>query len=477
MRVSEHFTLGRNQPTLDFVDVDTVADVPLFLDPRALRLLRSSWGHECVALVQDFFRNVLRLLRADRRDEASGLLGILREPNETHLGLSHGASRGRALGRQSASAVATALAESRAVASGLLEDLEDTILMVEGIDKDIVSDMTTNIIRGPLIAYTQSMCDFYGIPLTEGVDSGPLWDPATSAWFVRHERLPIADGRRILLMPKAIVRKIPEFEHRDYFFNFILPYLQSVELDAAGELVQLLRDGRSRVTKRDLIKKYGSGKPSAVALTERHPELLREYRAVKAARPQSPLNLETMAELTNTPVPDWDALLGAVTSLPPGNATADAYHNAIEALLSALFYPSLAMPQKEFPIHEGRKRVDIRYVNLAQDGFFDWLAKHHASATVFVECKNYSGDPANPELDQLAGRFSPSRGVVGLLLCRTFQDRDLFIRRCRDTASDSRGFIIPLDDQDLAELVSVRRTGDSQALRAQLMRRFERLTM
>ena len=39
MRVSDAFELSRSQPHLDFVDVDTSGDVPVFIDPRALLLL------------------------------------------------------------------------------------------------------------------------------------------------------------------------------------------------------------------------------------------------------------------------------------------------------------------------------------------------------------------------------------------------------------------------------------------------------
>src|SRR5680860_424485 len=44
---------------------------------------------------------------------------------------------------------------------------------------------------------------------------------------------------------------------------------------------------------------------------------------------------------------------------------------------------------------------------MAAQGFFRWLVDHHTAARVIVERKNYSREVANPELDQLTGRFGP----------------------------------------------------------------------
>jgi hypothetical protein len=84
--------------------------------------------------------------------------------------------------------------------------------------------------------------------------------------------------------------------------------------------------------------------------------------------------------------------------------------------------------------HEGRKRIDIVMENGAHTGIFYALPniRRLPCAYVPLECKNYGREVGNPELDQLAGRFSVNRGKVGFLCCREFQDRDLFIRRCRD---------------------------------------------
>lgn len=236
MRVSQYFRLKRNQPTLDFVDVDIAGDLPVFIDPRALRLLGSQWADECVSLIQNFFQTILTLI-AERKDvRAKQLLGVLREPNEVHLGFSGGIARGHGLGTDSAHNVWEALSRSEAVKSGLLEDLEDTILMVEGIASDIVSDITINLLRQPLIHYTQIMCRQYGIPLRPNINSGPLWDPKRLEWFSDFVDLPITARGKLILVPKAIVRRRLDYDVEEYYRHYLLEHLIQVEKQENTEL-------------------------------------------------------------------------------------------------------------------------------------------------------------------------------------------------------------------------------------------------
>ena len=454
MRVSEYYQLGRTQPTLDFVDVDIRGDLRVFVDPKALRLLPTEWGDECVSLIQDFFRHVLQLIRAGQHVEARALLAQLREPNEVHLGLSRDRARGSALGDQSAHDVWDALTRSEAVETGLLEDLEDTILMVPGIADDRVSDISVNLIRGPLIRYTREMAGYHGIPLEPDVDSGPLWNPRTKEWYSELVPLPMTPAGRLLLVPKAVVRRRMTYDVEEYYRHYLLEFLQDLELsNPNSDLVELLKNGRRRVTKKALAEKYGRGKLTVIRQTREHPEVLRRYRRDKEHSIRPALSHQDLANEAGTPPPAWDELLEAVRRLSPGREDSDEYELAVEALLTALFYPDLTNPVRQSRIHDGRKRIDIDYTNAAQSGFFFWLSHHYNAPRVFAECKNYSSDPSNPELDQLAGRFSPSRGKVGLLVCRNLEDKDLFLERCRDTARDDRGFIIALDDDDLAVLV------------------------
>lgn len=473
-RVSTIFKLSRSQATLDFVDVDVERDTRVFVSPRALALMQTDWGDGCVSLIQSFFETVLQLIKDDKNDEAEALLQELREPNETHLGMSHGKSRGRALGNSSAHDVWAALSQSAAAKTGLIQDLEDTVLLIPGISVDIVSDITTNIIRGPLIEYTQEQADQIGIPLTQGVPSGPMWHAGRGEWITKFVELPMTSTGKLLLVPKAIVRRTSLYDTQYFYRHYMLEEMKREELKAGSALVTMLKKG-PKVHKSDLIRKYGNNKKSVIEQTLKRPSVLDKYRKDMRERPFLSLNHEDLENVEGGKPTDWDGLLNSVTSLKTGAEHAEAYEKAIEALLTALFYPDLVHPVYQHEIHEGRKRIDIKYTNMAGVGFFEWLAKHYTAPQIFVECKNYGSEVANPELDQLSGRFGRSRGNVGMLVCRRFKDKAKFQQRCRDTALDDRGYIIALDDEDLKTLVEARKADQEATYREyQLLReRFE----
>jgi hypothetical protein len=452
-RVSKYFSLARDQATLDFVDVPIGNDVTVFLDPSRIRSMETAWSTECSSLLQHFFERLLEHIRTG--DTAAGLrmLEGLSERNEFHLGFSRGRSKGSGIGREFAKDFWDALTNSKAGKSGLLRDIEDACLFIDGVGPDRISDATCNILRGPLIQYTRDMCAYYGIPLQQGVESGPIWNPLHDRWEDSLISLPITPFGKILLVPKIAVRHRLVYDSHGYYRGYLLPSMQIHEKSINSSLVHELKDGRTRVTKKSLMEKYGADKLAIATQTLEHPGVLEKYRK-DTKRTSRPLTHEKLAEIENIDPPRFDELLKAVTTLPSGKDSATAYENSIEALLSALFFPSLSASIKQHEIHEGRKRIDITYINSAQTGFFYWLASHYSSAHIFVECKNYGKEVGNPEVDQLAGRFGPSRGQVGVLICRSIENDKLLEKRCTDTAKDHRGFIIHLTDSDLATLVA-----------------------
>jgi hypothetical protein len=87
---SAHYGLNKSQTQLDFVDIDTDDDIPLFIDPYVFGKSTDAWSLQCDESVLSFFEAVLEAIRGGNVARGRRLLDNLSEPNETCLGLSGG---------------------------------------------------------------------------------------------------------------------------------------------------------------------------------------------------------------------------------------------------------------------------------------------------------------------------------------------------------------------------------------------------
>lgn len=141
-----------------------------------------------------------------------------------------------------------------------------------------------------------------------------------------------------------------------------------------------------------------------------------------------------------------------LATIKSGKKNATTYARAVQTIFAALFPFSLEEGIWEKEINEGRKRIDIVFPNRATDGAFLWARQNYAAKVMVVECKNYSDDPGNPEVDQLAGRMAPHRSMFGVLACRKAKNLDRLMARCIAFKRDLNLLLIPLTDADLVEL-------------------------
>lgn len=448
--MSEFFDLKKSQYELDFVDIDIDKDLPLFLDSYFIKKIKTPFGEEATYDIKTFSDFFMQLLKSGLKKEAEALFGFLGEPNETCLGLSRKKPRGRGIGTEDAKKIFNRIISSKAL--NVLDDLEDIRVFVSGIDKDKISDMVTNIIRGQLIRYTQNQCHLWGIPLATNVPTGYTWNRKELVWEEYFDDMLIIRDQKILLVPKHIVSFSKEYTPQNYRQHFVLNFLQEKHLKENSSLVQLFKrkDGSERrfVTKKSIIANEVMDKDYLVKFTVRHPEVFKNFKDNTKINLCSLSNEDITFEVIGEVI---EYLRKFLLEIPAGAENATLYHRTVTGILELLFYPNLTSPCIEREIHEGRKRIDIVFENNAEGGFFFKLPTIHRipSSSIMVECKNYSHDLANPELDQIAGRFNVNRGQFGLILCRDIVDMELFIKRCKDTCRDGRGVIIPLIDEDL----------------------------
>jgi hypothetical protein len=452
MKISRLYRLSKSQAELDFIDINVSSDTALFIDPFFLNKRKDNWSIGATQTVRNFFQTLIDLIRDNQIRAAKILFQHLHEPNATCLGLSRGNPQGRGVGTEDTYRIFNSIIKSRAVQTGLIQDLEDNHLFVENFGKDKLSDMTTNIIRKHLIDYTVSQCNLHDIPLTDNVPSGFFWNRHNREWESEYTTMLIIGNKKILLVPKGIVSFCSDYTPQQYYQHFVLNFLQNEHLQLNTSLVQRRVDGTRFVTKKSIAENEDSkySKEFLREFTKKHPKVLQKF---KLEIEPNPLADYELGDVDIRAVSSF--LAKTLQEIPSGNDNATNYHRLIVGILELLFYPYLIYPELEREIHEGRKRIDITFDNASKNGIFKRLSDNMRLPCqyIFIECKNYSSDPANPELDQLSGRFSVNRGKVGFLLCRTIDNLDLFIARCQDTYRDDRGLIIPLIDTDIISLL------------------------
>ena len=463
MRISEHFGLNRKQNELDFVDIDFDNDMPLFLDPYFLSIRQDRWSQEANETLESFFQYSLAQFQNGEIDEVRRNFRFT-EPNETCLGLSKEGVHGKSIGVDEATKLFQYILDSNALDDGLVSSINEIKIFVENISHDKISDLCTNVIRKHLINYTKSQCELYNIKLEPEIATREYWDSENLEWTASYKEMLIIDEKPILLIPKSIVcrRKGFYYDSEKYARHFVLHFLVSEELRLNTSLVKRrkLKSGeiKTSVVKEDVARKHNAySKKFLRTFTKRHPSYFDLFKASAKTNISSLSNEDILENYSNEYYFNIiDRLIHGFSEINTGTSEANKFHEHIIACMNFLFYPSLTNPVKEQEIHQGRKRIDLAYNNAAKEGFFFNLqtVKNIPSAYIFIECKNYTKDITNPELDQLNGRFSPNRGKVGFMIFRSCINETAIFRRCTDYYNDNKNLILPMQDKDFISILT-----------------------
>lgn len=245
--VTIHFAIPDSVP---FVDVELSRDNEQFIDLHRIRLVSENSVHldSALACVDTFLTTISTAAMSGvprLEDQARELLQQFSEPRETRLGLARKGFNGHGgaddIGARIWRSFTTDLHALLQV--GVLKYLEELPLFIEGIDRDLTSDITTRIVFGPLADFTAEMLATYpqfsaGGHSTVTIDR-QVWDATACMWTTRRMTLPAADGKPILLVPRSWVSKRLLMSSRRFHGTTLLSYVQEEQasISPSGKVV------------------------------------------------------------------------------------------------------------------------------------------------------------------------------------------------------------------------------------------------
>jgi len=410
-------------------------------------------SRECENQIATYFQYLIDSIRTADKKTTARLLNALHEVDEVALGYSLSEPSGRGIGPKQAKEIQLAFETSQAAKSGDIRDIADCALMIPGINRDKISDITSNILKKQLIEFTQKQCQIHSIPMKRvAVNNAFDYDKFNFISF--YSELPVINGRAKILLPINSVRQDPQLSKDKYYRNFVIEFLKAEHEHAGDSLATVLKNGKVKVRIADLKARYPLRAEFLYEFSKKHLKILDKYKSElrrTATNNASAPHLKTKRKILTAA-----ERMEILSSIKVGNDDASSFHKISFDNLIHIFGKRLSNPFREREINEGRKRIDIVFNNSDKIGFFHSinLIHHIHCPKIFVECKNYGREIGNPEVDQLLGRFSHIRGKFGILLCRSIQDKKLMINRCKDILHDSKGFIIVLVDNDIAALLN-----------------------
>jgi hypothetical protein len=251
MKISEKFNLPvKGHKDIDFVNIDTVRDTRLFLDPYVMQALPDGFCQKAFKSVNSFFTEVFATCAINDNKKLYELLAHASEPNETNLGMKTISQHGKGSTPDELTELFYKFYKD-IIHTHNMNDLGLNIcIYIKGFDHDKMSDLITNIIRNLLFEFTVSQCLKWNMPLDKDVTLiGHYWDVYSLTWAELKGNAFLIDGKSFLLVPKIIVRREYTANVERYIKQYILKELQQKHLDSNSELCTkvTLKSGRIKL--------------------------------------------------------------------------------------------------------------------------------------------------------------------------------------------------------------------------------------
>lgn len=222
-------------------DISVVTDLPVFIDPF---LLFNSDKEEYRALHQQIVDYLCFLRDHAREPLDSGRIKswyTFSEVRQNWLGFAVGSNRGHGLGKKFAVALHSALGNllrnigNEPITSS--SHVEKLALVSNGVGRDTISDLTTNLLKHFLLKYTSDFATRHLTP--DSRKKVPVarakFNYNTQTWAAETYELPFTDGDFVILTPLDLLTKDDTWINRsdmERSFDTVLDAVENAQLRA-----------------------------------------------------------------------------------------------------------------------------------------------------------------------------------------------------------------------------------------------------
>ena len=426
-RLTDYHEIHMPQSELDFAIPFLNEDIPLYVDPFLLWKSPSLQDKALHQALLTAFNNLGRLANEGKKALAIAQLIAASECNEVGFGSSVN-RLGKKIGVTLAEQVIALFEKISYYKQSGFRHLEETQLLVSGVNKDRISDITCSLLKSFLIDYTHQECVEIGLPMQE-VSVSNVFNHDTFTFERITATLPVHPEHQfpILFTPKRWLRHIPWISY-DVYFQRHCPQDDIAHEGEKRSRVKVLTYNRDNY---DVVDSFVKQREREQSDCHNDP-LFRQLPVISARRK-----------------------LTAMLKLPTGKTDmADKkYEECIAELFASLFYPQLDFAQVQARTDSGVSIRDLIFYNSRTDEFLKEIMDDYGSRQVTMEMKNVA-NVEREHIDQINRYLYDELGKFGVLVTRRELKR-AERQRVIDLWSGQRKAIISVTDIDVEQMVEV----------------------
>ncbi len=425
-RLNDYYNIPFLQEEVDFAIPFLDEDIPLYVDPFLLWKINSQQDNALHNSIVNSFNQLGSLYLKGNEQKACDILIYLSECNEVGLGNSK-TRQGKKIGGKIANEILSLFRIIPQINKQGFQHFEEIQLLIDGVSKDRISDITCCLIKSFLIDYTIEQCEIHKIPIEKCTI--PIFNYKTNEIIQEETFLPInpTTKQAIILTPKRWLKYVPWITYDDYFKNY---YVKDINKEYDGRLnrVKILNFNRHNY---DLVQTYISLKESSAK------------------------NLLNDPLFSQIPVLSAKRKVNTILKLPTGKTdnSDKKYEDLMVQTMASLLYPHLDFAQEQSRIDSGSQIRDLIFYNNRSFDFLSDIYDLYESRQIVVELKNVQ-KIEREHINQLNRYLSNQFGKFGIIFTRNKPAKNI-LKNTIDLWAGQRRCIIILDDSDLQLMYDV----------------------